>query len=268
MDGKRKLVTIGRSLGILGLIASIALSSAGCKSATTDTGGGGGSTITISGAITQGGAAQAGVTVFLSWGASKTTTTAADGKYSFAGLEAAAQGTARIRYLVTPSRIGTAFSPANYEVSGATKTDANFTASTATVGSEVGQIAANFTAKDQKGATFNLNDNHGDVILMDFTADWCVPCRAKAEHAEEFYQKYKSQGFRYVLIVIEGSPSSWASTYGLTFPVLDDNSQKIYNIFRKSSIPLPHILDRNMNIVYKVEGWNQSEVEDWLRRLL
>jgi hypothetical protein len=58
----------------------------------------------------------------------------------------------------------------------------------------------------------------------------------------------------------------WASQYGLTFPVLDDNSKAIYNIHKKSSIPLPHILDRNMTIRYKKEGWNKAEVEDLLTK--
>ena len=240
---------------------------AACKNDATDggNGGGGSSTITISGTITQGGAAQAGVTVYLSWGASKTTMTGADGKYSFSGLEAT--GGTGYRYYITPSRAGTAFSPSNYQAS-ATKSDANFTASAASYGSEVGSIMANFTAKNQSGGTVNLSERFGDVVLIDFTADWCVPCREKAEKAEAFYQKYKNRGFTYILIVIEGSPASWASTYGLTFPVLDDNTQKIYNMYRKSSIPLPHILDRNFTIRYKVEGFNQAEVEDMLNKLL
>jgi peroxiredoxin len=251
-----------RRFGILGLAACVAFAFfAACKNDdTSGGGGGGGSTITLSGTITQGGAAQAGVTVYLSWGASKTTTTGADGKYSFTGLAAG-------QYYITPSRAGTAFSPSNYQ-SSATKSDANFTASAASYGSEVGSIMANFTAKNQSGGNVNLSDRFGDVVLIDFTADWCVPCREKAQTAEAFYQKYKGRGFTYILIVIEGSPSSWASTYGLTFPVLDDNIQKIYNMYRKSSIPLPHILDRNFTIRYKVEGFNQAEVEDWLNKLL
>lgn len=267
MDGKH--INAGRRLGILGLAACVAFSFfAACKNDATNGGGGGGSsTITISGTITQGGAAQAGVTVYLSWGASKTAVTGADGKYSFAGLEATG-GTGLIRYYITPSRNGTGFSPSNYEVVGATKSDANFTASAASYGSEAGSIMANFTAKNQSGGNFNLSEQFGNVVLIDFTADWCLPCREKAQTAEAFYQKFKGRGFTYVLIVIEGSPSSWASTYGLSFPVLDDNTQKIYNMYRKSSIPLPHILDRNFTIRYKVEGFNQAEVEDMLNRLL
>ena len=103
---------------------------------------------------------------------------------------------------------------------------------------------------------------------MDFTADWCTPCREKAETAEQFYQNYKDKGFMYILIVIEGNPAIWADTYGLTFPVLDDNNQSIYNIYRKAGIPLPHVLDRNCTIRYKKEGWNKSEVEEEINKYL
>jgi peroxiredoxin len=231
-----------------------------CKKSSTPTGPTSG-TIELGGTITMGGQAQAGVTVYLSWGASKSTATGADGKFSFKDLPAG-------QYLVTPSKAGTGFSPSNYEVGSTGRTDLNFSAAAASFGSGVGQIAANFAAKDQNGNTLNLYDYHGKVVLMDFTADWCVPCRAKAEHAEEFYQQYKDRGFIYILVLIDGDPAVWAHTYGLTFPIIDDRSQVIYNIFRQTSIPLPHVLDRNMTIRYKVEGWNQGEVEDWLKKLL
>jgi len=254
----------------MALVACVALLFSSCESPTTNTGGGtggGDNTITISGTITQNGVAAAGVTVYLSSAASKTTTTGADGKYAFSGLEAVGQ-VMQIRFLITPSRFGTAFSPSNYEVRGASKTDANFAASAALYGTEEGSIVAPFTAGNQSGGTFNLADQFGNVILMDFASDDSPLCKERAQKAEALYQKYKNRGFTYVLIVIKGSAASWASTYGLTFPVLDDNSQTIYNAFRRSSIPLPIILDRNMTIRYKVEGFDLTGIEDWLNRLL
>jgi peroxiredoxin len=149
-----------------------------------------------------------------------------------------------------------------------TKKDANFTAGIATYGTETNSIALDFTARDQNNNNVSLASFHSQVVLIDFTADWCVPCREKAETAEQFYQKYKEKGFIYILIVIEGNPSTWASTYGLTFPVLDDNSKAIYNLYRKTSIPLPHVLDRNLTIRYKKEGWNKSEVEEQISKFL
>jgi len=244
---------------VAGLILLMTLNACKKDSSTPTTPGT--TTITLSGTVTQSGAAQSGTDVYLSWSASQKATTGSDGKFSFANLPKA-------NYFVTASRPGFIFSPSNYEIgsAGSSRTDMNFSAQAVSFGSEVGSVMANFTAKDQRGAEVSLYSHFGKVILVDFTADWCTDCRAKAETAEQFYQKYKDKGFMYFLVVIEGSAVVWASQYGLTFPVLDDNSKAIYNIHKKSSIPLPHILDRNMTIRYKKEGWNKAEVEDLLTK--
>ena len=217
--------------------------------------------IELAGVITSSGQPISGIDVYLSWSASKKTSTDSSGRFSFKDILSG-------DYIITPSKLGFAFNPSNYEAGSQTQTNLNFTASTATTGSEVNEIATNFTAKNQNNQDVSLYDFHGKVILMDFTADWCEPCREKAQTAEQFYQKYKDKGFMYILIVIEGDPAVWAYTYGLTFPVLNDNSQTIYNIYRKTSIPLPHVLDRNCMIRYKKEGWNKSEVEELINKYL
>jgi len=215
----------------------------------------------FSGLINSSGQPFSGVNVYLSWDASQKTTTDSSGKFSFKNLLSG-------NYIITPSKLGFAFNPSNYEAGSQTQTNLSFTAGSTTTGSEVNEIATNFTAKNQNAQDVSLYDYHGKVILIDFTADWCGPCREKAETAEQFYQKYKDKGFMYILIVIEGNPAIWAYTYGLTFPVLNDNSQAIYTIYRKTSIPLPHVLDRNCTIRYKKEGWNKSEVEEVINRYL
>lgn len=244
---------------ILSLLAALALLPC-CSSEPT---GPNGATVDLGGRITSSGSPLAGVDVYLSWGASKKAVTGADGRFSFPQLAAGS-------YFVTPSRAGTAFAPSNFSAGTATRSDLDSVASTAAYGTTLDSIARDFTANDQNGTPVTLSTFHGKVVLLDFTADWCTVCREKAQTAEAFYQLYKSQGFMYILVVIEGSAAVWAQTYGLTFPVLDDNSHAIYDqyMLTPNCLPLPHVLDRNMTIRYKTEGWNKAEVEALIKKLL
>jgi peroxiredoxin len=217
--------------------------------------------VELSGLLTLNGEPFANVTIYLSQRTSKKTTTGGDGKFEFKNLSL---GT----YTITPCKKGYAFEPSKHEAGGQTKTDLDFKAHIATYGASVDDIAANFFAKDHNGNTASLYDYFGKVILLNFSADWCPPCREEAPQLKALYDKYKANGFQVLTIQVDGDPSEWAETYTLNFPVLDDTKEKLWDIYGEGYIPLNIVLDRNCTIRYKSAGYDEYAIEEVIKKYL
>jgi peroxiredoxin len=133
---------------------------------------------------------------------------------------------------------------------------------------QVGDTATNFTAKDQNNQDVSLSDHAGKVILFEFSADWCGPCQAESPHLETLYNEYVSRGFQVITLLISGSPSTWAQTYNLTFPVLDDNNETIWDGYGEGYVPLNIVIDRNSVIRYKVAGYDENAIRAIIEQYL
>jgi peroxiredoxin len=137
-----------------------------------------------------------------------------------------------------------------------------------TYGSDVGSIMADFTALDQSGQSVSLSDFAGNVVLLDFSADWCGPCRVEATHLESFFNEFKDRGFQVITLMIDGSPADWAQEYGLSFPVLDDDDRAVYDIYGIGYVPLNIVIDQDFIIRYKDSGYDETTIRAVLGQLL
>jgi peroxiredoxin len=135
-------------------------------------------------------------------------------------------------------------------------------------GSKVGDKMADFTLVNQGGEPVSLSQFRGSVILLDFSADWCGPCRAEAARLEALFNEYRDRGLVILTLMIDGSPSAWAAQYGLTFPVLNDNAQAQWRIYGEGAVPLNMVLDRNLIIRYKESGFNESAIISMIKKYL
>jgi thiol-disulfide isomerase/thioredoxin len=130
-------------------------------------------------------------------------------------------------------------------------------------GWDQGEIMPNFQSIDQFGATIELYRFYGYVVLVDFSAGWCVPCRVTAETAEAMWVEHRADGFMIIHVLTEGmspgSPASlalqegWAGEYGINFPVVRESPNVAYSNMTftdlyPGSIPFLVLLDRNMRI--------------------
>jgi peroxiredoxin len=125
----------------------------------------------------------------------------------------------------------------------------------------VGNQAVNFTAKDQDGNDVSLYDYSGKVIFVNMSADWCGPCRNEASHLENLYDEYKQRGFQIITVLTSGDPAVWAHDYQLSFPVLDDSGELIWDQYGEGYVPLNLVIDREKVIRYKEAGYDETEIK-------
>jgi len=131
-----------------------------------------------------------------------------------------------------------------------------------------------FTLKDMNGQDVRLADLRGQVVLLNFWATWCGPCRLEIPWFVEFQEKYQDQGFRVVGISVDDPPealSPFAKRFKINYPLLvgadREDVQKAYGpIF---GVPTTFIIDRNGRICVKHVGpVGREQFESEIKSLL
>ena len=107
---------------------------------------------------------------------------------------------------------------------------------------QTGFVAPDFTLKTPAGAEFTLASLRGRVVLVNFWASWCPPCKAEMPALQKVYQAYKDEGF--VILAVDSTSQDsienvqkFVNENNINFPILLDQSGEVSNLYRIQSLP-------------------------------
>lgn len=128
-----------------------------------------------------------------------------------------------------------------------------------------GNSAPDFTVTDIDGKKLTLSDYKGKVVLLDFWATWCSPCRAEIPHFVEMQQKYGPQGFQVIGISMDDDAKpvrDFYQQYKINYPVAVGDDKLAESFGGVMGLPVNFIIDRDGRIVGKYLGATETSVFD------
>jgi len=136
-------------------------------------------------------------------------------------------------------------------------------------------IAPDFVSENLSGGNTGLKDYKGKIVLLNFWATWCMPCRAEMPGMETLWQKYKEQGLVIAAVSVDkgsrGQIETFSKLLDLSFPILLDPESKVSDLYKVSNMPTSFFIDRNGKIISRIVGteeWTSPEAIQLVEELL
>ena len=119
-------------------------------------------------------------------------------------------------------------------------------------------LATDFTLPMLSGGDLTLSETRGKMTIINFWASWCGPCKMEAPHLQEFYEEYSD---RVELVAVNNTSkdkredvAAFVEQYGLSFPVLLDETGEISTMYGAFAIPTTVFLNEKGEIIHEYAG--------------
>lgn len=130
--------------------------------------------------------------------------------------------------------------------------------------------APDFTLRSAEGRNLRLSEQRGQVVLVNFWATWCGPCKQEMPHLNRLYEKYRSAGFVLLGVSVDDDPKAaqaLAERLGLRFPVLFDAGKAVSRLYALDSMPSTVLIDRDGKVRHLHRGYRDGAEQLYERQV-
>lgn len=140
----------------------------------------------------------------------------------------------------------------------------------------IGSVAPDFTLRSQDGKNLKLSEYRGQVVLINFWATWCAPCRQELPLLNRLHEQYGKAGFTLLGVNVDDQPQAaldMARQLKLGFPVLLDSKKQVTRRYDVDSMPSTLLIDRDGKVRSIHRGYRagyetryEAEIRQWLKQ--
>jgi peroxiredoxin len=130
-----------------------------------------------------------------------------------------------------------------------------------------GGPAPAFTLASRAGQDVSLAQYRGQVVMINFWASWCGPCRQEMPLLESIYKKYNRMGFTLLGVNVEpdsNAANEWLKATPVSFPILYDKDSKVSKLYDVAGMPSTVIIDRNGVLRVLHRGYKPGDENEYL----
>lgn len=129
-----------------------------------------------------------------------------------------------------------------------------------------------FSLPARGGKAVSLTELKGQVVMLNFWASWCGPCRKELPLLESMYKRYSKQGFTLLGVNVETETADAETALKklavpLTFPILWDTESKVSQLYSVSAMPSSVFIDRKGNVRYVHRGFKDGDENEYLNQI-
>ena len=139
----------------------------------------------------------------------------------------------------------------------------------------LGDPAPGFRLKNLSGETVTLDRYRGVIVMVNFWATWCGPCRVEMPAMEELYQTFPRRDFEILAVSTDAQgmvvTRPFTKEFGLTFPILHDADYQVGLSYGARTLPMTFLIDRQGIIRHRIFGardWHSPEAIQLIRTLI